>query len=256
MSKVLGVGIIGAGTVGGGVVKILNKKSAILESRTGTKLDLVKVADLDSEKLNSLGLDAGKITDNADEVINSADVDVIVELIGGTGAAYDIVEKSLKAGKNVVTANKALLSERGAPLFKLAEENNCALAFEAAVAGAIPIIKAVRDGLAADEITCLLGIVNGTCNYILTQMINNGQDYTSALSDAQKLGFAEADPTFDVEGNDSAHKLTLLAQLGFDTSPDYTKLNIQGITGLSLDDVAMASEMGYTAKLLAVARPA
>ncbi len=253
--KTLGIGLIGAGTVGGGVIKILENKAELLFKRSGFNLEIVKAADLDTDKLISLGIDKTKATNSADEVINDKDVDVIIELVGGTGIAYEIVEKALNAGKHIVTANKALLAERGEKLFTLAEKNEVAIAFEAAVAGAIPIIKAIRDGLSADTLQCLLGIVNGTCNYILTEMISSGKSYADALKDAQSLGFAEADPTFDVEGNDSAHKLTLLSQLGFGTSPDFTKINIEGISNLSLEDVASAAKLGYKVKLLAVARP-
>jgi homoserine dehydrogenase len=253
--KEIGVGIIGAGTVGGGVVKILRDKAEMLESRTGCKLNIVKVANRSTGKLDALGLTAPVATTDIDEVINDENVDIIVELIGGTEKAYDIVEKSLNAGKPVVTANKALLAERGTPLFNIAKENNTPLGFEAAVAGAIPIIRSIRDGLVGDYLQNLLGIVNGTCNYILTQMMEKGQAYGDALKDAQELGFAEADPTFDVEGFDSAHKLAILSSLGFGTNVEFPKMHVEGISKLTLSDINIAQELGYAIKLLAVARP-
>ncbi|MHC4884342.1 MAG: homoserine dehydrogenase [Planctomycetota bacterium] len=254
-AKPLGVAVIGAGTVGGGVVEILKEKSEMLATRTGCELKLVKVADLNLDRLRELGLSEDQMTDSAEAAINDPEVDVVAELIGGTGFAYNVVEMALNAGKGVVTANKALLAERGDALFKLAAEKDVPLCFEAAVAGAIPIIRSIRDAFVADRIKYLFGIVNGTCNYILTQMLEEGQSYEDALADAQKLGYAEADPTFDVEGNDSGHKLTLLSALGFDTQIDYNQLNIEGISKLSLSDVRIAEEMGYIVKLLAVARP-
>ncbi len=251
----LAIGIVGAGTVGGGVIRLLLERADLLSERTGATLRLARVADLDPQRVSVLGVPDAHITDDYRTVCNDPEIDIVVELVGGTGVAYDVVECALRAGKAVVTANKALLAERGGPLFALAAEQGVPLLFEAAVCGAIPIIQAIRDGLVANRITGLLGIVNGTCNYILTQMLEHEQPYDEALGDAQRLGYAEADPTFDVEGNDSAHKLALLAALGFGTTPDYECIPVQGIRGLPLQDVRMAAEMGYVTKLLAVARP-
>ncbi|MFH0910408.1 MAG: homoserine dehydrogenase [Planctomycetota bacterium] len=253
--NIFGIGLVGAGTVGGGVAKILAEKADLLAERAGMRLEIVRVADLDEKRIRMLSIPKSRIAASADEVIQDAKVDVVLELVGGTTVAYDIVAKALKAGKSVVTANKALLAERGRDLFALAREKGLPLAFEAAVCAAIPIIRALRDGLVADRLESLLGIVNGTCNYILTQMLEKGKPYREALAEAQRLGFAEADPAFDVEGYDSAHKLALLAALGFDTQVDFHALPVEGISRLALSDLHMAREMGYVAKLLAVARP-
>lgn len=253
--KTLGVGVVGAGTVGGGVVKLLLNQKEMLSTRAHMPVELLGVADLNTERVASLGVPKDRITSDYKTLINNPDIDVIVELIGGTKLAYDVAHAALEAGKGVVTANKALLAERGASLFAIAKEKNIPLNFEAAVAGAIPIIRAMRDGLVANHFTSLLGIVNGTCNYILTQMLDAGQDYDTALKGAQDLGYAEADPTFDVGGFDSAHKLTLLAALGFETFPDFSSLHVEGIATLQAGDVSAARELGYAPKLLAVARP-
>jgi homoserine dehydrogenase len=253
-SERVGIGLIGAGTVGGGVVRILKEKAALLEARIGVQMELLHAADLEPNRLRDLGVPDECVTTDYREVLANDDVQVVVELVGGTSVAYEIVKEALEAGKGVVTANKALLAERGGPLFALAKEKGLPLMFEAAVCGAIPIIQAVRDGLVANRMSGLLGIVNGTCNYILTEMLENESPYDDALADAQKLGFAEADPTFDVEGNDSAHKLALLSALGFETVPEYQSIPVEGISRLRLEDVRLAAELGYVVKLLAVAR--
>jgi homoserine dehydrogenase len=255
MTQTLGIGLVGAGTVGGGVLQILRQKAELLQRRSGVRLELRRAADLDRQRLLEAGVAEEMITTDYRELLGDPAVDVVVELVGGTGAAYEIVESALAADKAVVTANKALLAERGAPLFRLAGEKGVPLLFEAAVCGAIPIISAIRDGLVANEIAGLLGIVNGTCNYVLTQMLEADRSYAEALAEAQSLGYAEADPTFDVEGMDSAHKLALLAALGFETVPEYPSIPVEGVSGLQLEDVRIAAEMGYVVKLLAVARP-
>lgn len=249
------IGLIGAGTVGGGVIQLLLERSALLAERAGVALELAGVADLDTERVKSLGVPAARVTTDFTGLVASDEIDCIVELVGGTGVAQRIVEAALAAGKPVVTANKALLAECGAPLFQAARAAQVPLLYEAAVCGAIPIIRALRDGFVADRLFSLLGIVNGTCNYILTQMLQEGQSYDEALTAAQALGYAEADPTFDVEGNDSAHKLALLSALGFGTVPAYPDIPVEGISQLHLEDVRMAADLGYVVKLLAVARP-
>ncbi len=251
----LGIGIVGAGTVGAGVIELLTERAALLQERAGIALEIARAADIDQSRLQALGLPKDRISSRADAVIADPNVDLVIELIGGTDAAYDLVAAGLKAGKPIVSANKALLAERGQGLFQLAAEQQVPLRFEAAVCGAIPIIRALRDGLVADRIERLLGIVNGTCNYVLTRMYEQGQNYAEALAEAQRHGYAEADPTFDVEGYDSAHKLTLLSALAFDTQVPYRDVRVEGISHLAPQDVAIAAEMDYVVKLLAVARP-
>ena len=253
--KTIGVGVVGAGTVGGGVVKLLLQHQQMLSGRSNMPIELKAVADLDTAKVAALGVPRDRIHSDFKTLIANPEVNVVVELIGGKKLAYDVVHGALSAGKSVVTANKALLAERGRPLFELSRQKNIPLLFEAAVAGTIPIIRAIRDGLVANQFTSLLGIVNGTCNYILTQMLGHGQDYDTALKGAQKLGYAEADPTFDVEGFDSAHKLSILSALAFQTFPEFGDLHVEGISQLKGEDVEAARALGYVPKLLAVARP-
>ncbi|MBN1256811.1 MAG: homoserine dehydrogenase, partial [Planctomycetes bacterium] len=213
----LGIGIVGAGTVGGGVIQILSEKQDYLAERAGIPLELLRVADIDTGRPRLLGVPQARITSSFKDIITDDNIQVVLELVGGTSIAFEIVQAALKAGKGVITANKALLAERGKELFPLAKEAGVPLLFEAAVCGAIPIVQAIRDGFVANHPSCILGIVNGTCNYILTQMQQHGQDYHTALAEAQRLGYAEADPTFDVGGIDSAHKLSLLSALAFKT---------------------------------------
>ncbi|MBN2711014.1 MAG: homoserine dehydrogenase [Planctomycetes bacterium] len=249
------VGIVGAGTVGGGTIDILINRADLLESRGGVSIKLAKVADLNKEAVLAAGASEDMYVDDFRKITEDPDIDIVVELVGGMGIANDIVKSALENGKAVVTANKALLAEKGRPLFDIAKKNQIPLAFEAAVAGGIPIIIALREGLVASNIESLLGIMNGTCNYILTEMIDKGVPYESCLAEAQRLGYAEADPTFDVEGIDTGHKLALLSALAFGTWVDFPELKIQGITGIDLIDIHFAQTMGYTVKLLAVARP-
>ena len=248
------IGIFGAGTVGGGVIQALLKRNDILQKRSGVELKLTKVAEPIRERALETGITEDILVNDYTQVTRANDVDVVVELIGGTTLAYQVVEDALLHGKAVVTANKALLAERGEPLFKLAQEKGLPIRFEASVAGAIPIILALREGLNANEFTSILGIVNGTCNYILTNMINQGREYADCLKEAQQLGFAEANPITDVGGYDSGHKLAILAEMAFDTKIDYSSMHISGIDNIDLQDVAFAQQLGYTIKLLAVAR--
>ncbi len=248
------VGVIGTGIVGSGVVSILQDRRDLIEQRAGVDLALAKVAELDRDRAIAAGVPEEMWVADYREIIRAPDISVVVELVGGTGIADTIVREALTAGKSVVTANKALLAEKGHALFSLARDKGVSLAFEAAVAGGIPIILALREGLIANRITSLLGIVNGTCNYILSEMIGKGVPYERCLREAQQLGYAEADPTFDVEGIDSGHKLALLSALALDTWVDFQKLPIQGMTEVDLMDVEFAQNLGYTVKLLAVAR--
>ncbi|MCX7935624.1 MAG: homoserine dehydrogenase, partial [Planctomycetota bacterium] len=251
--NVLRVGIAGAGTVGAGVIEILMTRAALLEQRSGVRLALTRVADIDTAKAQAAGAPKEIIAADGLAVATAPDIDIFVEVIGGTGAAEKMVRAALQAGKPVVTANKALLAEKGRPLFALAREKGVPLAFEAAVCGGIPIILALREGLIVNRILSLLGIVNGTCNFILTRMAEK-IPYAAALAEAQRQGYAEADPRLDVEGIDSGHKLALLSALAFDTWPDFNFLPIEGISRLDVMDVEFANYLEYTVKLLAVGR--
>lgn len=253
--KVINVGVVGAGTVGSGTIETLLSRADILRKRCGVEIRLAAVAELDREKALATGAPAEVIVDDFKKVTQNPDIDIVVELIGGVGIAEAIVKSALENGKAVVTANKALLSEKGKPLFSLAREKNVALAFEAAVGGGIPCMLSIREGLNCNNYSSLLGILNGTCNYILTEMIQKGVAYEDCLKEAQALGFAEADPTTDVGGFDTAHKLALLSAQAFDSWVDFDTLHIEGIDKVNLDDVAFAGKLGYTVKLLAVARP-
>ena len=250
--------MIGAGTVGGGVVDILTSRREELASRAGgVPVELACVCDLRDEALASVREKAGKgveTTKDASGVLAREDVDVVVELVGGTTAAKDLVLSALKAGKSVVTANKALLAHAGGEIVGAALEAGVALGFEASVCGGVPLLGAVRNGLVANEISSVTGIVNGTCNYILTRMTREGVPYAEVLADAQKAGYAEADPTFDVEGTDSAHKLAVLATLAFRAPVAFDAIPCEGIAGLDVSDIRNASEMGYAVKLLAIGK--
>ena len=249
------VGVVGAGVVGSGTIEILLKRAGVLQRRSGVNVALAAVAELDKERARATGASDAIIVGDYKDVTENPEIDIVVELVGGTGIAETIVKSALENSKAVVTANKALLSEKGEGLFALAREKNVPLAFEAAVGGGIPCILAIREGLNCNEYDSLLGILNGTCNYILTEMIENGVEYETCLKEAQELGFAEADPTTDVGGFDTGHKLALLSALAFETNVPFSSLHIEGIDSVDLRDVRYAAEHGYTVKLLAVARP-
>ncbi len=249
------VGVIGAGTVGSGVVQILLERAELLARRGGAAIELARVADTNRAQALAAGVPEALLVDDFSAVVDDPDIDVVVELVGGTGIAETIVRKALENSKPVVTANKALLAEKGSGLFGLAREKGLPLAFEAAVCGGIPLILALREGLIASHMLSLLGIVNGTCNYVLSEMTGKGVAYTKALDEAQAQGYAEADPTFDVEGIDSGHKLALLSALALETWIDFSALHIEGISNVDLMDLNFADYLGYTVKLLAVARP-
>ena len=249
------VAVIGAGTVGGGVVDILTSRREDLASRAGgAPVELVVVCDLREELLAPLAAKGIETTRDAKAVLARDDVDVVIELIGGTTAARELVMAALRAGKSVVTANKALLAHAGPKLVKAALEGGASLGFEASVCGGVPLLGAVRNGLVANDISSVVGILNGTCNYILTRMTREGASYAEVVRDAQRAGYAEADPTFDVEGIDSAHKLTILATLAFRTPVTFDLIPCEGIAGLDVKDIRIASEMGYVVKLLAIGR--
>jgi homoserine dehydrogenase len=252
MTEIFKIAIAGLGTVGGGVVKALAARQDELSHRAGRKLDIVGVSARDKAKARGFAL-----TGWTDDPLSLAkgDADVVVELIGGEeGIARQLVETALANKKHVVTANKALLAKHGLKLAELAEKNGVTLKFEAAAAGGIPIVKALREGLITYRVDAVKGILNGTCNYILTEMESSGRSFAHVLTEAQEKGYAEADPTLDVGGGDTAHKLTLLASLAFGTAPDLGAVAVEGIQHITPDDIAFASEFGYRIKLLGVAR--
>jgi homoserine dehydrogenase len=254
MSRPLRIAVAGLGTVGGGVVRVLSERADDLAEHAGRELVPALVCARDRRKRRAAGIAAIPWTDDPLALAQS-DVEVVVELIGGeSGVALDLIKASLEAGKHVVTANKALLSRHGWELAALAERHGVGLRFEAAVAGGIPIVKALRESLVAHGVGAVRGILNGTCNYILTQMESTGRSFGDVLADAQRMGFAEADSTLDVGGGDTAHKLAILASLAFGTRPSVELMSITGIAQVTPDDIAFAREFGYRIKLLGVAR--
>jgi len=248
------VGLIGIGTVGGGTYKILTENSEEIFKKTGKKIEITMVADTNLSLAKNIVKAPVTITDDATKLIQSNEVDIVIELIGGVGISRTFVQQALENKKHVVTANKALIAMHGEELVKLAKKNNVILAYEASVAGGIPIIKAVREGLAANKIEWIAGIVNGTTNYILSEMKENNLSFNVALKQAQELGFAEADPTFDIEGIDAAHKITILASLAFGIPINFDAAYIEGITQLTQKDITYAEELGYRIKLLAITK--
>ena len=255
MTLPLNIGIAGLGTVGAGVFGLLAAEAPTLEQRSGRRLRVVAVSARSRDKDRGIDLSAVRWHDDPLALAADPAVEVVVELIGGAeGVARSLVEAALARGKPVVTANKALLAIHGTALAEAAESAGVALAFEAAVAGGIPIVKAIREGLAANAISRVFGILNGTSNYILTQMQEQGRDFAAVLAEAQSLGYAEADPGFDVDGIDAAHKLALLASLAFNARVNFPSVHVEGIRHVSARDIAFARELGYCIKLLAIAR--
>jgi homoserine dehydrogenase len=251
------IGLLGLGTVGAGVVKILQTRRAMLQERAGAGLTLAAIADTDLTRLREgLDLPGLPLTADAGRVLDDPSIHVVVELVGGLEPARTFILRALAAGKHVVTANKALLAHHGAELYEEARRRGVALAFEAAVAGGIPLIRAVKEGLVANRVLSLAGIVNGTCNYILSKMTDEGLDFSLVLKEAQAHGYAEADPTLDIEGMDSAHKLQILVALAFRTFIDLEHIHTEGITGVTAQDIDYARELGYRIKLLAIAKAA
>ncbi|WP_210490827.1 homoserine dehydrogenase [Microvirga antarctica] len=254
MTRPLRVGIAGLGTVGASVIKILARRNAVLTQRYGRPVEVTAVSARDRTKNRGFDVADYQWFDDPIALATSPDVDCVVELVGGSeGAGREIVEAALRAGKHVVTANKALLAQHGLELARLAEANGVALAFEASVAGGIPVIKTLREALPGNAISRLYGILNGTCNYILSRMEIEGLTFQECLKDAQRLGYAEADPTFDVEGFDTAHKLAILTSLAFETEVDLEAIYVEGISSITPLDLTMASELGFRIKLLGVA---
>lgn len=255
MAQSFKIGIAGLGTVGVGVIKALRENAQIITLRAGRPIEVVAVSARDQSRDRGVDLSAVSWLEKTEDLAAFEGLDAVVELIGGSeGTAANLVRNSLKNGRHVVTANKALLAHHGYELAALAEENNVCLAYEAAVAGGIPIIKAMREGFAGNKILAVYGILNGTCNYILTQMRESGRDFKDVLDDAQAKGYAEADPSFDVDGIDAAHKLCILTSLAFGVKPDFDAMTIQGIRNINATDIAYATEFGYRIKLLGVAR--
>jgi homoserine dehydrogenase len=253
--KEVRLGLLGLGTVGAGVVKLLEGERALLEERAGCRLTLAAVADLDVTRPRE-GIDLSRLpmTTDAGRVLDDPGVQIVVELIGGLEPARSFILRAIAAGKHVVTANKALLAHHGAELYEEARRRGVTLAFEAAVAGGIPLIRAVKEGLVANRVLSVFGIVNGTSNYILSRMTDEGLDFGVALTEAQAHGYAEADPTLDIEGLDSAHKLQILVTLAFRTYVELKDIHTEGITRVTQQDIGYARELGYRVKLLAIAK--
>jgi len=255
MGSPLRVGVAGLGTVGAGVLRVLQDNGAAIAKRAGREITVTAVSSRDRSKDRGVSLDGLNWFDDAQALASDADVDVVVELIGGSdGIAKSVVEQSLANSKHVVTANKALVAHHGLELAQAAEGNNVVLAYEAAVAGGIPIIKALREGLAANTIDRVHGILNGTCNYILTCMAESGRPFDEVLAEAQELGYAETDPSFDVDGIDAAHKLAILASVAFGSEVDFDSVFVEGIRHVSPVDIEFAEKLGYGIKLLGVAK--
>ncbi|MEW6002296.1 MAG: homoserine dehydrogenase [Nitrospirota bacterium] len=250
----INVGIIGFGTVGTGTVKILYENKDVLEERVGFEINLRRIADIDIKRDRGISIPGGVLTADVDGLLNDPDIHIVVELIGGIMPAKDFILRAISNGKHVVTANKALLATEGNEIFNAALEAGVEIGFEAAVAGGIPIIKVIREGLVANRIKAIYGIINGTSNYILTKMTEENVDFSKALKEAQDLGYAEADPTLDIEGIDSAHKLAILAALSYGIPIPYREIYREGISGISTQDINFASEFGYKIKLLAIAK--
>lgn len=254
MDKVIKVGLLGMGTVGRGVYRILADNSELLECRTGSQIELKKVLVRDVQKNRGLDVPNDALTSDVNDIINDPEISIVVELIGGIGPALEYVQAALKQGKSVVTANKDMVAVHGKELFDLAAENNCDLFFEASVAGGIPIIRTLKQSLAANNIEQVFGIINGTTNYMLTKMTQAGADFAEVLKEAQAKGYAEADPTADVEGHDAARKIAILSSIAFNTRVTLDQVHVEGITKITADDIAYAKELGYVIKLLGITK--
>ena len=252
--KPVNIGILGLGTVGRGTVEVLRGNAAEIARRLGRGVNIFMVSTRDEAKARALCPDGTRITADPFEVVRHPEVDIVVELFGGTGIAKELVFEAVRHGKHIVTANKKLLAEHGGELFALAEKHNVMVQFEAAVAGGIPIIKALREGLAANRIRSIAGIINGTSNFILSEMREKGSAFADVLKEAQALGYAEADPTFDIEGNDAGHKITIMSALAFGTPMNFPACYLEGISKLDSRDIKYAEELGYRIKLLGITR--
>lgn len=254
MKSRIGVGIIGFGTVGAGAAKVLLDNAALIRRRVGVPVELVRIADLDITRDRGLSLPPGVLTTDAKHVINDPAVDIIIELIGGSDTAKRVILDAIAGGKHVVTANKALLALHGEEIFEAASRKGVDLGFEASVGGGIPVIRALTEGLAGNTLQSIYGIINGTSNYILSRMTHDGHGFEAVLKDAQQAGYAEADPSFDVGGIDSAHKLAILVSLAYGTPVNFKEIYTEGITHITPTDIAYAKEFGFTIKLLGIAK--
>ncbi|HEX4985654.1 MAG TPA: homoserine dehydrogenase [Burkholderiales bacterium] len=254
--KPVNVGLLGIGTVGGGTFAVLLRNQEEISRRAGRAIRIGLVADKDVERARRVAGTHAQVTDDAFKVVTDPDVDIVVELIGGTRMAKDLILAAIENGKHVVTANKALLATHGNEIFRAAQKKGVMVAFEAAVAGGVPIIKALREGLTANRIEWIAGIINGTSNFILSEMRDKGASFAEVLAQAQKLGYAEADPTFDIEGVDAAHKLTIMAAIAYGVPMQFDKAYTEGISKLTREDIRYAEELGYRIKLLGITRRA
>jgi homoserine dehydrogenase len=252
--KPINVGLIGIGTVGGGTWTVLKRNAEEITRRAGRPIQITAVADKNVDLARQITGGIARITDDAFSVVNDPEIDIVVELIGGYGVAKEVVMQAIANGKHVVTANKALLAVHGTEIFTAAQQKGVMVAFEAAVAGGIPIIKALREGLTANRIEWAAGIINGTTNFILSEMRDKGLSFNDVLKEAQRLGYAEADPTFDIEGVDAAHKATLIASIAYGIPVQFDKAYIEGITKLEASDIKYAEQLGYRIKLLGIAK--
>jgi len=252
--KPINIGLLGIGTVGSGTFAVLKRNQAEIARRAGREIVIKIIADRDIEKARRIAGDGTLITSDANEVVTHPDVDIVVELIGGYTTAKELTLKAIENGKHVVTANKAMLASHGTEIFAAAEKQGVMVAFEAAVAGGIPIIKALREGLTANRIEWIAGIINGTGNFILSEMRSKGLSFDTVLNQAQELGYAEADPTFDIEGIDAAHKISIMASIAFGIPIQFDKVYTEGITKLTGEDISYAEELGYRIKLLGITK--
>lgn len=252
--KIITIGILGLGTVGGGTANILQNNAKSIAQRLGAEIRIKSALVKDLTQARICDCSDIELTTNAADIINDPEIDIVLELIGGCGYAKELIEAAVRKGKHVVTANKALIALHGNELFALAESNGVRIAYESSVAGGIPVVKAIREGLAGNEITLVAGIINGTGNFILSEMAFKGRAFSDVLVEAQELGYAEADPTFDVEGIDAAHKLAILASIAFGIPLSFEKIYTKGISELSLEDVVYADELGYKIKHLGIAK--
>lgn len=254
--KPINVGLLGIGTVGGGTYRVLARNQEEITRRAGRGIVIKTVADKDLEKARQIVGEASAVTDDAFAVIANPDIDIVIELVGGTGIAKEMVLAAIERGKHVVTANKALLANYGNEIFQAAQRRGVMVAFEAAVAGGVPIIKALREGLTANRIEWIAGIINGTSNYILSEMRDKGVSFEFALREAQRMGYAEVDPTFDIEGIDAAHKLTIMAAISFGIPMQFERAYTEGISRLTREDIRYAEQLGYRIKLLGITKRA
>ena len=254
MTKVINVGLIGFGTIGTGVVKTLQMNGGLIAKRLGAEIRLKKIADLDIARDRGVQVEPSLLTTRAEDILDDPEIHIVIELMGGYHPAREFLLKAVENGKHVVTANKALLAKHGEEIFRAVESKGLSMGFEASVGGGIPVIRTLKEGFAGDEIRSIYGIVNGTANYILSKMSDEGKSFQEALKEAQTLGFAEADPTFDVEGHDSAHKIAILALLAFGARVPMDQVYMEGISRITPEDIDFARQFGYRIKLLAIAK--